>query len=1136
MVESHTSAGPANLWSQPMPEWGMSYDSNTSEPGTARGYPGMSLQYLQQHHLGRQETGEHQTFGQSDVDSAINALQAQHVRALDVSSSDMAMNGGYAHEMGASTMGGAMAASGVFDVYSNQSMQYAPSGYDNYGMQNQAGSSHPHASHPQRDMTNGFASLASIPSDFLSSQPQLGHSQSFPSLPDISRTSGITAFTQAPQPTPVPQLDRNSRYPGLSIDMPPNPIEQHFQSDSFSNDYPPSSFQNSLLHRHRGRSSTVSSAASSSSAAIESPLYDWDGSDNGATSDYSLNDLGAIGAMQDSPFNNFNLNLGGYQAPSFHRSHSLPQLHGVQAPALPHFLRNQPSGLNEGTLNPMILPSTLPTPPTSKGPSPVIATTGHAHSVSIDLATPRYETELRFPVMPPQRSMSADGSQLESLDLDPITLQRSMEGLSRGDIQAVLQPYIEKYVNSKNRFAVGERSVMVMSPKVGQKSYGTEKRFLCPPPSVMMIGTSWFHPAAGSSSSRGSPHSGGSPVAAGWATPKVNVLMSTQDIDVDVPPDHAIEWCLPSGEAFQPDNPPSLSAGPFFGRFMGKSLYISDVDEKKKKVEAVVKVFEAGSDMLVGNFVSKPIRVISKPSKKRASVKANFDLVVNHGSTVALFHRLRAQTVSTKYLCVAGAGANIRGSDGRPLLGAKPEDQQPAFVARTSTWDTFIIYIVDVNFKEGENTQTHRNASLPDYPAPPPAALVGLNSQTPIYYNQTVVLQCLLSGVVSPILIIRRVDHNAVIVGGSQMVDQDCKLRPSQTAPHDQFCAPGEVCGDPVSQLHKIAFEVYDANKRVPTFEELGTPGSYLSCAVDKVNTFTPSERRWNKSSRQSSTEAPGVPMLTTRNSSVSPSQGEDSSSGPSSPAPIFRRPGTPAPTEMPGDGGKVKRKRGSISAGLVGKVAETAAARGKRRNSAASVLHANGEAQQPGARRATEPGEAEMSNGSTWNCDVSDACVWTLVGTEFVRYNFYVPPILYNLPHTSSIPRFPFKPITPMPTIVKYLPPDRASELPRQHLQHFQQPEVNHNGVVAQTAVGTTKPPDPDMLTLYGQNFDKSEPLLVYFGSEPSAHVDMRCSEVLQCLPPAKLEHDDHNSNRRGMLLVRRADGIIFPSSVLYP
>ena len=56
----------------------------------------------------------------------------------------------------------------------------------------------------------------------------------------------------------------------------------------------------------------------------------------------------------------------------------------------------------------------------------------------------------------------------------------------------------------------------------------------------------------------------------------------------------------------------------------------------------------------------------------------------------------------------------------------------------------------------------------PDYPSPPPNAIPFMNNGTPIpvYYNQTVVLQCLTSGVVSPVLIIRKVDRQATVVGG----------------------------------------------------------------------------------------------------------------------------------------------------------------------------------------------------------------------------------------------------------------------------------------------------------------------------------------------------------------------------------
>ena len=128
------------------------------------------------------------------------------------------------------------------------------------------------------------------------------------------------------------------------------------------------------------------------------------------------------------------------------------------------------------------------------------------------------------------------------------------------------------------------------------------------------------------------------------------------------------------------------------------------------------------------------------------------------------------------------------------------------------------------------------------------------------------------------------------------------------------------------------------------------------------------------------------------------------------------------------------------------------------------------------------------------------------------------MPPVLFdnqNAPQTGSFPT-PSKPVTPFPGVVKYLPPDRASEAPKGH-------GTRH--MLAKPSPQTSK-----LLTLYGENFSKADPVSVFFGSEPSPFVEVRCSEVLGCLPS-----ENQLTKRRPIILVR-GDGVVFPSSVMYP
>ncbi len=263
------------------------------------------------------------------------------------------------------------------------------------------------------------------------------------------------------------------------------------------------------------------------------------------------------------------------------------------------------------------------------------------------------------------------------------------------------------------------------------------------------------------------------------------------------------------------------------------------------------------------------------------------------------------------------------------------------------------MYIVDVNKPAGGIDAPPPPPPQPDYPSPPPNAIPFTNngSQIPIYYNQTVVLQCLTSGVVSPVLIIRKVDHQTTVVGGG--------LQDGAKGVADHYCAPGEVCGDPVSQLHKIAFEVYDNTKGAPAPGSPGVSGAFLSCMGEKVNTYRPIDgRQWNAGNGASSPTMPGSPLNSTGGDYFSP---------------VDSAPGSPSSASdlVSNDGGRVKKKRSASSAGATSR---NVGGKNRRRPSSAGSMTSS-------TRRGSSS-DAGGGSGALWQVDIGETSVWTIVGT----------------------------------------------------------------------------------------------------------------------------------------------------------
>ncbi|XP_060724388.1 recombining binding protein suppressor of hairless-like protein isoform X3 [Tachysurus vachellii] len=142
-----------------------------------------------------------------------------------------------------------------------------------------------------------------------------------------------------------------------------------------------------------------------------------------------------------------------------------------------------------------------------------------------------------------------------------------------------------------------DQSVLILHARVAQKSYGNEKRFFCPPPCVYLCGDGWNlrkeHLKAsglGESSCRVWGYMGldGSP---GTQADKFKLSFEEQT-------ERRMFACA-------------------------KTLYISDTD-KRKHFRLLLRLFQSGGQE-IGSFQSGLIKVISKPSQKRQSMK-NADL------------------------------------------------------------------------------------------------------------------------------------------------------------------------------------------------------------------------------------------------------------------------------------------------------------------------------------------------------------------------------------------------------------------------------------------------------------------------------------------------------------------------------
>ncbi|XP_042260834.1 recombining binding protein suppressor of hairless-like protein [Thunnus albacares] len=288
--------------------------------------------------------------------------------------------------------------------------------------------------------------------------------------------------------------------------------------------------------------------------------------------------------------------------------------------------------------------------------------------------------------------------------------------------------------------AHADQSVIILHAKVAQKSYGNEKRFFCPPPCVYISGHGWRvmqdHLKA-----------------AGYGDSVYRVCGY---------------MCLDSSSQSQADTFKLVFDEQPNSRQMfacAKSLFISDQD--KRKHFRLLLQLSLGNRQEVGSFQSRMIKVISKPSQKRQSMK-NADLCISSCSRVALFNRLRSQTVSTRYLSV----------------------DRGAFIASARQWTAFTITLVE-----------DQRADQGDF----------VLSEGFICYGCVVQLVCTESGVALPPMVIRKVNKQHAILDVDEPVSQlhKCAFQ-FRDNPHAYMC----LSNDTIIQ-HQATSSVRDPSRVV---------------------------------------------------------------------------------------------------------------------------------------------------------------------------------------------------------------------------------------------------------------------------------------------------------------------------------
>ncbi|KAI5123772.1 hypothetical protein M0805_000361 [Coniferiporia weirii] len=232
----------------------------------------------------------------------------------------------------------------------------------------------------------------------------------------------------------------------------------------------------------------------------------------------------------------------------------------------------------------------------------------------------------------------------------PSSSKRRLEDADDEDPHAKIRRTVQEHVQHENDRVMNMTTVVCLHAAVAQKSYGSEKRFLCPPPLVRIEG------------------------------PFGDVRYQKFSMCI------VSETGERAPEAVVPLDPNMTASFKFLhvtgtakAKSFNLSLQISPPGESRARPWAV--------------FESAPVTIISKPSKKTAKTR-NISSCILAGGPVSLFNRINSQTVRTKYMTIDHAhlcASNVSWSAFNVNVLRRPQDSGPVAGPQPVTYGSEIV-------------------------------------------------------------------------------------------------------------------------------------------------------------------------------------------------------------------------------------------------------------------------------------------------------------------------------------------------------------------------------------------------------------------------------------------------------------